>query len=47
MFDKPTFQTYYMSIDRLVSARLAKEQPGYLVQVDFDEFLNHFRSTRT
>ncbi len=36
----PTFAAYYGQIERLVWDRLNKESPEYLLQVDFDEYLD-------
>jgi len=44
MFDRPSFQSYYLSIDRLVADELRKSTPQYLVQVDPDEYLAHLVS---
>lgn len=41
MFNRPTFQSYYLQVDRMVSDYLAKERADYLVQVDFEEYLQH------
>ncbi|MGD1931363.1 MAG: hypothetical protein ACFB12_20880 [Leptolyngbyaceae cyanobacterium] len=41
MLNKPSFQTYYASLDRLVAAELEKERPDYLAQVEFEEYLDH------
>lgn len=41
MFNSPTFQSYYLQVDRAVRDQLAKEKPEYLLQVDFEEFLTH------
>jgi hypothetical protein len=41
MFDRPTFQAYYASVDRMITDELSKERPEYLVQVDYDEYLHH------
>lgn len=41
MFDRPTFQSYYLSVNRMISDRLNREAPEYLVKVDFEEFLAH------
>jgi hypothetical protein len=40
MWTGPTFQTYYQNIRRIVGKKLDKEDSGYLLQVDFDEYLN-------
>ncbi len=37
---EPTFQAYYQQIDRITRERLDKEDPDYLLRVDFDEYLN-------
>jgi hypothetical protein len=39
MLNKPSFQTYYGNVDRMVSKELASERPEYLLQVDFEELL--------
>ncbi len=44
MFDRPSFQSYYLSIDRLVADELKKSTPQYLVQVDSAEYLAHLIS---
>ena len=36
----PTFQAYYQQIHRITHERLDKEDPNYLLEVDFDEYLN-------
>lgn len=41
MFNSPTFQDYYLRVPKMVSERLQKESPEYLVQVDFQQFLEH------
>ncbi len=41
MLNKPGFQTYYASLNRLVAAELEKERPDYLAQVEFEEYLDH------
>lgn len=41
MFNKPTFQTYYGSVERMIADVLSKEQPDYLVQVEFEAYLDH------
>ena len=41
MFGGPSFQTYYLSVDRLVADCFRKESPDYLLRVDFDEYLAH------
>ena len=41
MFDRPSFQTYFASVDRLVSDCFRKDGPEYLLRVDFDEYLAH------
>ena len=40
MWTGPTFQAYYQQIDRIIRKRLDKEDSSYLLQVDFDEYLN-------
>ena len=40
MWTGPTFQTYYRNIHRIVGEKLDKEDSSYLLQVDFDEYLN-------
>jgi hypothetical protein len=40
MWTGPTFQTYYQNIHRIVGEKLDKEDSSYLLQVDFDEYLN-------
>ena len=40
MWTGPTFQTYYQQIDRITRERLDKEDSNYLLEVDFDEYLN-------
>ena len=40
MWMGPTFQAYYQQIDRITRERLDKEDSDYLLQVDFDEYLN-------
>ena len=39
MFGGPTFQVYYLTVERIVNDLLSKESPDYLAKVDFDEFL--------
>ena len=41
IFNQPTFQTYYLNIDRIVRDLLDKESPDYLLRVDFDDYLTH------
>lgn len=41
MFNRPTFQGYYLGVYRMVWDQLSKEPPDYLVQVDFEEYLQH------
>ena len=41
MWTGPTFQTYYQNIHRIVGEKLDKEDPSYLLQVDFEEYLDH------
>jgi len=40
MWTGPTFQAYYQQIDRIVREKLDKEDSNYLLEVDFDEYLN-------
>lgn len=40
MWTGPTFQAYYQQIDRITRERLDKEDSNYLLEVDFDEYLN-------
>jgi len=40
MWTGPTFQTYYQNIHRIVGEKLDKEDSSYLLQVDFDKYLN-------
>jgi hypothetical protein len=41
----PTFQAYYGQVERIVlSEILSKEDPSYLFQVDFDEYLDYLVS---
>lgn len=40
MWTGPTFQTYYQNIHRIIGEKLDKENSSYLLQVDFDEYLN-------
>ncbi len=40
MWTGPTFQTYYQQIHRIIGEKLDTEDSGYLLQVDFDEYLN-------
>jgi len=40
MWTGPTFQTYYQNIHRIVGEKLDKEDPIYLLQVDFEEYLD-------
>jgi hypothetical protein len=40
MWTGPTFQTYYDNIHRVVGKKLDEEDSAYLLQVDFDEYLN-------
>ncbi len=40
MRNGPTFQTYYQQVDRINRERLDKEDSNYLLQVDFNEYLN-------
>jgi hypothetical protein len=40
MWTGPTFQTYYQNIHRIVGEKLDKEDPSYLLQVDFEEYLD-------
>ena len=44
MWDQPTFQIYYQSMDRIVKALLDKESPDFLLRVDFEEYLNYLIS---
>jgi len=45
IWGQPTFQTYYQRIDKIVNRELLdKESPDYLLQVDFEEYLNHLVS---
>ena len=39
MWNGPTFQAYYQQIDRITREKLDKEDSEYLLQVDFDEYL--------
>ena len=39
MWDGPTFQGYYIDVPRRTRAMLDKEDPEYLLHVDFDEYL--------
>lgn len=40
MWTGPTLQTYYNNIHRIVGGNLDKEDSSYLLQVDFNEYLN-------
>ncbi len=40
MLNGPTFQTYYQNIELILRDKLDKEDSNYLLQVDFDEYLN-------
>ena len=40
MWNGPTFQSYYQQLHRIVSERLEKEDSKYLIQVEFEEYLN-------
>lgn len=44
MFDRPSFQSYYLSVDHLVADELKKSTPQYLVQIDPEEYLSHLVS---
>lgn len=44
MWNGPTFQSYYLQIDRIIAERLAKEQPEYLLQVDPQQYLDYLVS---
>jgi hypothetical protein len=44
MWDRPTFQMYYQSLDRIVTELLDKESPDHLLRMDFDEYLNYLIS---
>jgi hypothetical protein len=44
IFERPTFQIYYQSIDRIVKELLDKESPDDLLRVDFDEYLHYLVS---
>lgn len=44
MLERPTFQIYYQSIDRIVKELLDKESPEDLLRVDFDEYLDYLVS---
>ena len=37
----PTFQTYYNHIGQIIRANLDKENSDYLLEVDFDEYLEY------
>lgn len=41
MWAGSTFQTYYQNIHRIVGEKLDKENPGYLLQVDSEEYLDY------
>jgi len=40
MWTGPTFQADYQQIDRITRERLDKEDSNYLLQVDFDQYLD-------
>lgn len=40
MWDAPTFNIYYQRIDHIANEILNKENPTYLLQVDFEDYLN-------
>lgn len=40
MWSGPTFQSYYQQIGRIMREKLDKEDSDYLLQVDFDEYLD-------
>jgi hypothetical protein len=40
MWTGPTFGAYYQQIDRITRERLDQEDPNYLLEVGFDEYLN-------
>ncbi len=44
MYGRPTFQTYYGEIERIVSAELDKQKQDYLLQVDPEEYLAYLIS---
>jgi hypothetical protein len=39
--DGPSFQVYYLKIDDIVRSLLDKEKPGFLLTVDFDEYVDY------
>jgi hypothetical protein len=44
IWDRPTFQTYYQNIDRIVNNLLDKESPDDLLRVDFEHYLDYLVS---
>ena len=45
IWGRPTFQTYYQSIDRIVNKEfLDKESPDDLLRVDFEQYLDYLVS---
>jgi hypothetical protein len=41
MYNKPSFQSYYQDVPRITQEFLDKENSEYLLQVDFEEYLNY------
>ncbi len=44
IFDRPSFQTYYSSVDQMVSRLLDRERTEYLLTVDFARYRDHLVS---
>jgi hypothetical protein len=41
MWNGPIFQTYYLQLESMVRKKLEQEKPAYLLEVDFDEYLEY------
>lgn len=41
MWSGPTFQMYYLRLEEMIRYKLSQEDPAYLLQVDFDEYLDY------
>lgn len=41
MWSGPTFQAYYLQIGSMIRHKLSAESPAYLLEVDFDEYLDY------
>ena len=44
MWSGPTFQSYYLHIPQEARARIDKEDPSFLLSVDFEEYLDYLES---